>query len=143
MPGRAQPRPPLPQLARQLTAERFGFDAFRPGQEAAIAAVVGGRDTLAVLPTGLGKSFIYQLAALLIDGPTLVVSPLIALQHDQVTSLEHIDAAAAANSNAGNKERAAALEALRDGELEFLLLSPEQLANDDVLDEVVEARPSL
>src|SRR3954451_2657260 len=130
MPGRAQPRSPLPQLARQLTAERFGFDAFRPGQEEAITAVVEGRDTLAVLPTGLGKSFIYQLAALLIDGPTLVVSPLIALQHDQVNALEEIDAAAAANSLEGPTKRASALEALRRGELEFLLLSPEQLAND-------------
>src|SRR5437763_15433470 len=143
MPGRAQPRRPLPQLARELTEERFGFDTFRPGQEEAIAAVWGGRDTLAVLPTGLGKSFIYQLAALLIEGSTIVVSPLIALQQGQVSALAEIDTAAAANSFGTASERAEALASLRNGDLEFLLLSPEQLAHDDVLAEAAAAEPSL
>ena len=65
----------------------FGFEQLRPGQEEAILAAADGRDTLAVLPTGAGKSAIYQLAALIIPGPTIVVSPLIALQRDQVAAL--------------------------------------------------------
>ena len=105
-----------------------------------------GRDTLAVLPTGSGKSAIYQLAAMLLDGPTVVVSPLIALQRDQVESLDgiHPDAtAAAANSHASDGEREATLHALRKGRLEFLFLAPEQLANDEVRAQVVKAKPSL
>jgi ATP-dependent DNA helicase RecQ len=108
--------------------------------------VLEGRDTLAVLPTGSGKSAIYQLAAMLLDGPTVVVSPLIALQRDQVESLDGLGAdttAAAANSHASDSEREATLHALRRGRLEFLFLAPEQLANDDVRAQVVQAKPSL
>ncbi|MDQ1443799.1 MAG: ATP-dependent helicase RecQ [Acidimicrobiaceae bacterium] len=133
--------------ARGLAADVFGFDGLRPGQEEALAAVLAGRDTLAVLPTGSGKSAIYQLAALLIDGPTVVVSPLIALQRDQVESLAALDAAgseaAAANSHATDAQRAATLRDLCRGRLEFLFLAPEQLANDEVRAQVASARPSL
>ena len=73
-------------------SDRLGFAWLWPGQCEAVTAVVAGRDTLAVLPTGGGKSAIYQLAGALIDGPTVVVSPLIALQHDQVDR-EHAHAA--------------------------------------------------
>jgi ATP-dependent DNA helicase RecQ len=126
-----------------LAREVFGFESFRPGQRQAIDAVLAGRDTLAVLPTGSGKSLIYQLAALALDGPTVVVSPLIALQRDQVEGLAGVDTAAAANSHASASERASTFEALRAGELEFLFLAPEQLANDEVRAHVAEARPSL
>lgn len=64
--------------------ERFGYESFRAGQEAAIQALLNGHDTLAVMPTGSGKSAIYQIAGLLIPGSTVVISPLIALQRDQV-----------------------------------------------------------
>ena len=67
-----------------LARERLGFQALRPGQLRAVDALAGGRDVLAVLPTGGGKSAIYELAGLLREGPTVVVSPLIALQDDQV-----------------------------------------------------------
>lgn len=80
--GRALQGADLHTLAR----ERFGIETFRPGQEEAIRAVVSGRDTLAVLPTGHGKSAIYQLAAVLLPGPTVVISPLIALQRDHLCS---------------------------------------------------------
>ena len=67
--------------------ELFGFDAFRPGQEEVVRAAVEGRDTLALMPTGSGKSLTYQLAAMLRSEPTLVLSPLIALMKDQVDQL--------------------------------------------------------
>src|SRR3712207_1497899 len=72
----------------QLAKERLGFEELRSGQLEAVQAVVGGRDTLCVMSTGSGKSAIYQLAGFLIDGPTVVVSPLIALQQDQMEAVE-------------------------------------------------------
>src|SRR4051795_5406217 len=73
---------------RRVAREALGFDELRPGQLEVVDAVLDGRDALAVMATGYGKSAIYQLAGLLLDGPTLVVSPLISLQRDQV---EHLD----------------------------------------------------
>ncbi|MDQ4068186.1 MAG: RecQ family ATP-dependent DNA helicase, partial [Actinomycetota bacterium] len=129
---------------RTLARNTFGFDQLRPGQEDAIRAAAEGRDTLAVLPTGAGKSAIYQLAALLIPGPTVVVSPLIALQRDQVQALlaNGVDAAEA-NSQVRAADRREAFEDFGSGDLEFLFLAPEQLANPEVLDEVAAAKPSL
>src|SRR5438552_13300438 len=72
----------------ELALVRLGFERLRPGQHRAVAAAAGGRDVLAVLPTGAGKSAIYELAGLLRDGPTVIVSPLIALQNDQLAHLE-------------------------------------------------------
>src|SRR5919197_1309337 len=71
----------------EVLAARFGFDSFRPGQEQVVEALLAGRSTLAVFPTGAGKSLCYQLPALLLDGITLVVSPLIALMKDQIDFL--------------------------------------------------------
>jgi ATP-dependent DNA helicase RecQ len=138
-----------PTLAdvRVTAREVFGYRDLRPGQREAIAALLDGRDVLLVLPTGAGKSAVYQVPGLELPGLTLVVSPLIALQQDQVRSLLELgddDARAAAVSSAvPAAERRAALEAAAAGELEFLFLSPEQLANDEVLDAVRAARPSL
>lgn len=70
-----------------LARRHLGFEALRPGQREAVEAVVGGRDTLVVMSTGSGKSAVYQLAGLVLDGPTVVVSPLIALQEDQLDYL--------------------------------------------------------
>jgi ATP-dependent DNA helicase RecQ len=115
------------------------FDELRPGQKEATAAVLAGRDTLVVLPTGSGKSAIYQLAGELLGGPTLVVSPLIALQADQVRSIEateDLGSAAALNSTLTADERRAVLDALRSGELSFVFLAPEQLAREETLDEL-------
>ncbi|HEX4979829.1 MAG TPA: ATP-dependent DNA helicase RecQ [Acidimicrobiales bacterium] len=138
-------QPTLADVER-VAREAFGFDSLRPGQAEAIEAVLGGRDTLAVLPTGAGKSAIYQLPAVLLDGPTIVISPLIALQRDQVESLAGIgpDAvAASANSSIPSRARRAALDGVRAGDVEFLFLAPEQLRRDDVLDALGESRPSL
>src|SRR3954469_3499239 len=125
--------------------EVFGFDELRPGQAEAVQSVLEGRDTLAVMSTGYGKSAIYQLAALLIPGSTVVVSPLIALQRDQVEDLEREGAggAAAVSSFIGSGAREEALEELAEGWVEFLFLSPEQLSNEEVLASVAAAGPSL
>src|SRR5215212_6786625 len=130
---------PIERVAR----EAFGWEELRPGQADAAAAVIDGRDTLAVMSTGYGKSAIYQIAAMLIPGPTGVVSPLIALQRDQVEDLERQAAggAAAVSSHVRQSDRRDALEELADDELEFLFLSPEQLSNEEVLAEVADEAP--
>jgi ATP-dependent DNA helicase RecQ len=124
-----------------VARERLGFEALRPGQAEAVRSVVGGRDTLCVMSTGSGKSAIYQLAGFLIDGPTVVVSPLISLQQDQMEAVE--EDAAVVNSTLTDKQRSDVLEEVGDDEVEFVLLAPEQLAGDDLLDELREAGVSL
>ena len=108
-------------------------------------AVVEGRDTLAVMPTGWGKSAIYQLAGLNLSGPTVVVSPLIALQRDQLEAIgeQEIGGAAAVNSSLPDGEVREAFEDLAEGEVEFFFLAPEQFSNQDALERVRGARPSL
>jgi ATP-dependent DNA helicase RecQ len=124
--------------------EVLGFEALRPGQLEAVESVLAGHDTLAVLSTGSGKSAIYQIAGLLMKGATLVVSPLVALQRDQVEALqERALGAAQLNSSVRESEREEALAELAEDALEFLFLAPEQLANADVLDELAAARPTL
>ena len=129
----------------RVAREVFSFDALRPGQREAIEAVLAGRDTLAVMSTGSGKSAIYQIAGMLIPGATVVVSPLIALQRDQVTALRERTHAGAAQLNSQIKasERENALHELHEDALEFLFLAPEQLANEDVLGELATADVSL
>jgi ATP-dependent DNA helicase RecQ len=130
---------------RKVAREALGFDDLRAGQGEAVEAVLEGRDVLAVMATGHGKSAIYQLAGLLLEGPTLVVSPLIALQRDQVEHLEddRLGGAAAVSSAVREAEREEALEDAEAGLLEFLFMTPEQLRNPEVLEEVREAAPSL
>lgn len=127
----------------ELARERLGFDRLRPGQRPAVEALADGRDVLAVLPTGGGKSAIYELAGLLTGGPTVVVSPLIALQDDQ---LGHLRAAGlpaiVLNSRQSAGERAAALLASCDPAT-FVFLSPEQLANEKTRQALRRARPGL
>jgi ATP-dependent DNA helicase RecQ len=133
------------QRIERAAREVFGYEELRPGQGEAVERVLAGCDTLAVMSTGYGKSAIYQIAALLIPGPTVVVSPLIALQSDQVSDLEREGAggAAAVSSFVPAEERREALEELAEGALEFLFLSPEQLSNEEVLADVASAGPSL
>ncbi|MGN6242545.1 MAG: RecQ family ATP-dependent DNA helicase [Motilibacteraceae bacterium] len=134
--------------AAELARERFGWERLRPAQEAAILAAVRGRDVLAVMPTGSGKSAVYQLAGLLRReagaGPTLVVSPLLSLQRDQVATMDGAGIRSARlSSQESERERSAVLEALHDGRLDVLLLAPEQLAAAGVLDQLSAARPGL
>ena len=113
--------------ARAALRARFGFDDFRPHQAEAVAAVLTGRDVVATMPTGAGKSLLYQLPDLCLDGLTLVVSPLIALMKDQVDALRARGIAAAyVNSSVEAPERARRLEAARRGELDLLYVTPER-----------------
>jgi ATP-dependent DNA helicase RecQ len=131
---------------RRTAKERFGHDRLLPGQAEATAALLDGQDVLLVAPTGAGKSLVYQLAALLIDGPTVVVSPLLALQQDQIERIEESGAGVHAvriSSAEGDREREEALAQLGAGEAEFLFLAPEQLANPEVAARVAALRPSL
>ena len=102
---------PLEEI-RRVAREEFGYDALRPGQEQVIRLALEGHDTLSVMPTGSGKSAIYQIVALFMDGPTVVVSPLIALQKDQLESIQERDLAPAAlvNSTLRVGERRDALD---------------------------------
>src|SRR6184192_2473212 len=128
---------------RELARRRLGFDRLRPGQLRAVAAASGGRDVLAVLPTGGGKSAIYELAGLLRDGPTVVVSPLIALQDDQLAHLRTAGLSAIVlNSQQSSRVRAAALDASSESD-SFVFLSPEQLANAETREALHRANPGL
>src|SRR6202035_1914776 len=88
--------------AERILHATFGFEAFRPGQDEIVAAILDGRDVLAVMPTGSGKSLCYQLPALVRDGLTVVVSPLIALMRNQVAQLRGYGVAAAALNSAND-----------------------------------------
>jgi ATP-dependent DNA helicase RecQ len=114
----------------RLLREVFGFAAFRPGQEEIVRAVIAGRDTLAIMPTGGGKSLCFQLPALCRPGLTVVVSPLIALMRDQVRGLQAAGVAAAALTSANTEaETAQAMEALGSRRLRLLYVAPERLAS--------------
>jgi ATP-dependent DNA helicase RecQ len=128
---------------RELARTRLGFERLRPGQLRAAAAASSGRDVLAVLPTGGGKSAIYELAGLMRDGPTVVVSPLIALQDDQLAHLRTAGLSAIVlNSQQSAGARAAALVASCDSNT-FVFVSPEQLTNAQTQDALRRARPGL
>jgi ATP-dependent DNA helicase RecQ len=133
---------------RRTARDRFGWRSLRPGQVEAVRALLKGKDVLVVMPTGAGKSAVYQLAGLLIDGPTVVVSPLIALQRDQLSGLAARGdrpglTAVAVNSAQGAGETSQAWESLSTGDAEFVFLAPEQLANDEVVDRLAKAGVSL
>jgi ATP-dependent DNA helicase RecQ len=129
----------------QVARDTFGYDSLRPGQLEAMSAALAGRDTLVVMPTGGGKSAVYQIPALLVPGPTVVVSPLIALQRDQVTALQARIAGSAvrANSEVSRADYREAFRAVSTGEAEFLFLAPEQLAKPETMEALKRAAPSI
>ena len=137
--------PSLSKALKQIARERFGYEELFPEQESAVRLLMQGHDTLAVLPTGSGKSAIYQTAGVLIPGWTLVVSPLIALQSDQLDHIEGHDlpAAAVLNSHTGAKRRREIFQDLDGETLEYLFLAPEQLVNDETLGHLRDHPPSL
>ena len=126
----------------KLAKERLGFPSLRPGQREAVEAVIDGRDALAVMATGSGKTAIYQLAGMILPGATVVVSPLIALQRDQVEAAGE-EGAVELNSTLSEDERDLALAEIEEGEAEFLLLAPEQLARPKTRAELADANVSL
>jgi ATP-dependent DNA helicase RecQ len=129
------------QLAR-VAEQTFGWEQLRPHQREAMEHVVAGHDTLVVLPTGAGKSAIYQVPALLTSGPALIVSPLLALQQDQLEGIGESGApeAVAINSMQSAAERDHAWAAIRQGRAKYLFLAPEQLAKEETVAELAELR---
>lgn len=126
-----------------LLKEKFGYSSFREGQRESIEAVLSGKDTLVMLPTGTGKSLCYQMAGYALGGLTVVVSPLISLMQDQVASLKRIGerSVTTLNSHKTKEERHKILNNLLD--FRFIFLSPEMLQSKEVLYQIRAAQPSL
>jgi len=132
---------------RKVARRHFGWPSLRPGQFKPMRAVLRRRDALVVLPTGAGKSAIYQIPAVLLSGPTVVISPLLALQQDQIAALNEradpaIRAVRVSSAETPNQQREAIRE-IREGRAEFLFITPEQLSNPDRLAEVRALKPGL
>ncbi len=120
--------------AQNLLQKYFGYPSFKKGQAMVIASLLEGRDTLAIMPTGAGKSVCYQIPALLFSGVTLVVSPLIALMKDQVDALNALGIPAAfINSSLKQSEMRARLENAREGCYKLLYVAPERLESEDFM----------
>ena len=114
--------------ASEILKHQFGYDSFRMNQQPAIEAVLDGRDCVVLMPTGGGKSLCYQIPALMADGLTLVISPLIALMKDQVDALKNNGIAAAfLNSTQTGAEQVEVFRRIRSGELKLLYVAPERL----------------
>ncbi len=130
--------------AERALRTTFGFAAFRPGQSDIVAAILDGRDVLAVMPTGSGKSLCYQLPALIRDGLTIVVSPLIALMRNQVAQLRGYGVAAAALNSANDPdENRSVLDAIARGELRLVYVAPERLLKTETLNLLKRAKVAL
>ncbi len=122
------------QRARQILKSRFGYEEFRLDQENAIQAVLNKKDALVLMPTGGGKSLCYQIPALLFDGLTVVISPLISLMRDQVSALKLNDIPSAfLNSTLTDREQSEILAAVRKKEIKLLYLAPERFFAQDAL----------
>jgi ATP-dependent DNA helicase RecQ len=130
---------------RATARSEFGWHDLRPEQVEAVESLLDGHDTLVVMPTGAGKSAIYQVAGMLLEGPTVVLSPLLALQHDQIAGLAERSAsgAVAVNSSLSAAQAREAWERVEAGTAEFLFLTPEQLANDEVVKRLAALSPRL
>ncbi|NKB49015.1 MAG: DNA helicase RecQ [Alphaproteobacteria bacterium] len=119
---------------RQILKQVFGFDDFRPGQEQAMDALLAGRSVLTVMPTGSGKSLCFQVPALIREGLTIVVSPLVALMQDQVAALHLAGVAAdAINSSRDRADNVAAWQRAASGETRLLYMAPERLMTERML----------
>lgn len=130
---------------RDVAKKVFGWQTLRPEQLEAMTAILDGRDALVVMPTGSGKSAIYQVPAVLLPRTVIVISPLIALQHDQIAALEESDApdAVAINSRQSATSLDRAWQAVERGQARYVFLGPEQLIKDDVMKRLAAVRPSL
>ena len=128
------------QAARQTLSEVFGYASFRAGQEEVVSAILSGRDVMAVMPTGAGKSLCYQIPALVLPGITIVVSPLISLMRDQVGALLQSGVRAAyLNSSLTPRQHALALANARKGVYRIIYVAPERLLTESFLSFAMEA----
>jgi len=131
-------------LAEQVLQETFGYQHFRPGQQSIIQASLNGRDCLVVMPTGGGKSLCYQIPALVREGLTLVVSPLISLMKDQVDQLlANGVSAACLNSTQTREEQQEVMAGCRTGKVRLLYIAPERLMMDNFLDNLLHWDPAM
>src|SRR5690554_3359424 len=121
----------MPEAA-EILRKYYGYNKFKPGQEEIIASILGKNDTLAIMPTGAGKSVCYQVPALLLSGLTVVISPLISLMKDQVDALTTLEIPASfLNSSLRRKEQRIRVEKAARGEYKLLYVAPERLENED------------
>ena len=119
-------------MKEEILKNRFGYDSWRPGQEQAIDAILAGRDLLAIMPTGAGKSLCYQIPALILPGMTIVISPLISLMKDQVNALrENGCPAAYLNSSLSAAEYLQTIDDINSGNVKLLYMAPERLQRPD------------
>lgn len=120
---------------QEILKRYFGYDQFRSGQETLIDSILSGRDTLGIMPTGAGKSLCFQIPALMMDGITLVISPLISLMKDQVGALNQAGIHAAfLNSSLTVSQYYKALEYARAGRYPIIYVAPERLLAEEFLD---------
>ena len=132
------------QQLKELLKIHFHYGSFRPGQELAMDSILQGKNTLVVLPTGGGKSLIYQLPALVLEGVAIVISPLIALMKDQVDSLEAVGIPATfINSSISSAEASRRLESLKKGEYKIIYIAPERFYNQQFVNDLKEIKVSL
>jgi len=129
---------------RATLRERFGFSEFRRGQEQIVTAILSGRDALAIMPTGGGKSICYQLPAVMMEGITLVISPLISLMTDQVMALKaHGVPAAYVNSTLNFSQIRKVYQYIREGRYKIIYVAPERLESEEFIDTVCDLPISL
>jgi ATP-dependent DNA helicase RecQ len=145
--GRSMKLPVYGPRLRKVARQQFGWPSLRPGQFGPMRAALRRRDALIIMPTGAGKSAIYQIPAVLLPGPTVVISPLLALQQDQIAALnerssQSVRAVRVSSAETPHQQRAA-IQEIRDGKAEFLFITPEQLSNPDRLAEVKALKPGL
>lgn len=132
------------QQAIDLLKIHYGFEKFRFGQEKAIDNILSGKDSIVVMPTGGGKSLIYQLSALLLEGVTLVISPLIALMKDQVDGLNEIGIPSVfINSSITIEEMRSCIEKVKNGHCKILYIAPERFYSQEFLNELLNIKISL
>jgi ATP-dependent DNA helicase RecQ len=132
------------QKIYDLLKFHYGFSNFRPGQEKAIDSILKGKNTVVIMPTGGGKSLIYQLPALVSEGATLVISPLIALMKDQVDSLNTIGIPATfVNSSISREETLSRLEKIKNGLYKILYIAPERFYSNDFLTALKDIKVSI
>ncbi len=125
-----------------ILRERFGYSSFRPGQEEVIDAILAGTDALAVMPTGAGKSLCYQIPALMLEGMTIVISPLISLMKDQVSALKEAGCGAAfLNSSLSGREYAQTMDEITSGDIKLLYIAPERLQRTELPELAVNSVP--